>query len=278
MFNFIKEINDEINRENRLLDSLSYKEYVETTGTLVIRRAGKRKLVIKQHRYVDFDGRRRSEEQVVGMIDSPEVREEVAKDFCEELRRRVERNLSALSKLQKNFVPFDADTIIGQMSAAKQEILKSDAHRTFLSWGAASRERSASRFGMRADNDGFRITTKEGVAVRSKSEAIISNLLSQHDMAYEYERPLELYDENRFKVIKAPDFTIESKRGLIIWEHLGLLRKDDYFDANTKKLRLYWLNGFIINKNLIVTVDEPDGGIDVKAIDEVIRRQILPHV
>ncbi|MBQ7245293.1 MAG: hypothetical protein IJS33_00005 [Firmicutes bacterium] len=122
------------------------------------------------------------------------------------------------------------------------------------------------------------ITASDGLQVRSKSEAIICNLLNQHSIEYAYERRLELKDENGFKTVRVPDFTIKTRKGIVIWEHLGLLDNDEYFETNASKLRLYWMNGFVLNETLIVTVDERGGGINARTIDAIIKNCLVPYV
>ncbi len=68
--------------------------------------------------------------------------------------------------------------------------------------------------------------TEKGHMVRSKSELVIANKLFQLGVHYEYERPYELPELGR-KVW--PDFRFTDPSGdTIIWEHLGMLHKDDY--------------------------------------------------
>jgi len=62
------------------------------------------------------------------------------------------------------------------------------------------------------------------VMVRSKSEVIISNLLFDRDIAFEYERPLYAPDGSFY----LPDFTITWRGEKYYWEHLGLLERDEY--------------------------------------------------
>jgi hypothetical protein len=60
--------------------------------------------------------------------------------------------------------------------------------------------------------------------VRSKSEVIISNMLFDRDIAFEYEKPLYAPDGTFY----LPDFTILWRGERYFWEHLGLLVRDEY--------------------------------------------------
>ncbi|MBP3366711.1 MAG: ATP-dependent DNA helicase RecQ [Treponema sp.] len=77
---------------------------------------------------------------------------------------------------------------------------------------------------------------KDGTMVRSKSEVIISNLLSEAGIKYEYEKKLFYDDIHHIE----PDFTIvlpDNKE--IYWEHVGMLGLDDYDENWKKKLDIY---------------------------------------
>lgn len=63
-----------------------------------------------------------------------------------------------------------------------------------------------------------------GDMVRSKSEVIISNLLHQHEVPFNYETPLLAPDGT----MKLPDFSVTWQGTTYYWEHLGLLDQKDY--------------------------------------------------
>lgn len=65
----------------------------------------------------------------------------------------------------------------------------------------------------------------DGTQVRSKSEVIISNLLSAAGIKYEYEKKL-YYSKDKWI---EPDFTIELPNGKeLYWEHIGMLGREEY--------------------------------------------------
>jgi hypothetical protein len=75
--------------------------------------------------------------------------------------------------------------------------------------------------------------TSKGLAVRSKSELIIAEALTNSGISFEYEKPLTLGGQTRY-----PDFTIEDEISgrTIYWEHLGMLERLDYRRSWEKKL------------------------------------------
>lgn len=78
--------------------------------------------------------------------------------------------------------------------------------------------------------------TVDGNMVRSKSEVIICNLLSDNGIKYDYEKLLTCPDGN----VMNPDFTIHLDNGEILyWEHVGMLGNEKYDTDWIHKLRLY---------------------------------------
>ncbi|TGE20884.1 AAA family ATPase [Hymenobacter metallicola] len=117
--------------------------------------------------------------------------------------------------------------------------------------------------------------TSRGDAVRSKSEVIIANLLHTHGLAYHYESPLELDG-----IIKYPDFTIEDDDTgqTYYWEHCGMLHDPAYRRRWEAKLVWYAEHGILPNTEgggpngtLIITKDDPAGGIDSHEITGILK-------
>ena len=78
--------------------------------------------------------------------------------------------------------------------------------------------------------------TNDGTQVRSKSEVIISNLLSAAGITYEYEKKL-YYTEDKWI---EPDFTIVLPCGKqIYWEHVGMLGREEYDARWGDKIDIY---------------------------------------
>lgn len=117
--------------------------------------------------------------------------------------------------------------------------------------------------------------SEKGEFMISKSEVIIADKLHNNKIQYAYEAPIT--DEKGITI--HPDFTIEdSDTGITYyWEHLGLLTKDDYRSKWKRKTEWYTRNGIVeytvnpdADKQLIITRDKSDGGIDSSEIKEII--------
>jgi hypothetical protein len=112
--------------------------------------------------------------------------------------------------------------------------------------------------------------------VRSKSEVIIANMLHAKNVNYYYEIPLELGG-----VVKYPDFTVEDDDTgtTYYWEHCGLLHDPGYRRRWEEKYQWYVGHGILPldegggpHGTLIVTRDEPDGGIYSPQIADLIAK------
>ena len=102
--------------------------------------------------------------------------------------------------------------------------------------------------------------TEKGHLVRSKSELVIANMLHQLGIQYEYERVCEgTAEPGRLR----PDFSFITADGdLIVWEHLGMLNREDYRRGWEWKRQWYQKNGFIDGKTMFASEDDDRGGLD----------------
>lgn len=126
--------------------------------------------------------------------------------------------------------------------------------------------------------------SERGEPMLSKNEVIIANCLNKYKkrISYAYEDKLKL-EAHGFSV--KPDFTIDNfetgKR--FYWEHLGMMTKTTYREKWEKKFKAYLDDGFVVHTKakpsderlLILTEENPNGGIDSQYIDRLVRTAIL---
>ena len=86
---------------------------------------------------------------------------------------------------------------------------------------------------------------KDDVAVRSKSEEIIMNVLDRYHIAYRYDCVIEINGH-----ILHPDFILrDPKTGkFILWEHLGAMDKEEYRQNARWKLNQYMEAGYKLRR------------------------------
>ncbi len=111
--------------------------------------------------------------------------------------------------------------------------------------------------------------TKRGDKVRSKSEAIIADILFELKIPYFYERRLSLRNGS----IRYPDFTLlrVKTREEVYLEHFGLLDDEEYLYKNLQKLDEYRDNGIYPGKNLIFTYETGDNPLDIRGIRAMLK-------
>ncbi len=114
-------------------------------------------------------------------------------------------------------------------------------------------------------------TTGRGLKVRSKSELFIADKLDAYVLPYQYDGII--YFENH---AFSPDFMIPTTDGMKYWEHCGKMADPKYRKRNQWKLMMYDKMGIVPWKNLIITYDSEDGGLDLRIIESEIVNKLLP--
>lgn len=112
--------------------------------------------------------------------------------------------------------------------------------------------------------------TGTGLRVRSKSELLIAEKLDAYGLPYRYERVIAF--ENHFF---SPDFEIAAAGGIVYWEHCGMMSDSRYRSSSQWKLKQYEKMGIVPWKNLIVTYDMEDGGLNIRIIESEIVNKLL---
>ncbi|MBR1702257.1 MAG: hypothetical protein IJ716_09930 [Lachnospiraceae bacterium] len=115
--------------------------------------------------------------------------------------------------------------------------------------------------------------TKRGEKVRSKSEAIIADILYDLQIPYFYEKSLLLKNG----MVRYPDFTIlhTRKRTEFYLEHFGLLDNENYLAANLHKLDEYRESGIYLGRNLLFTYETKESPLDIKGIRKMLQAIFL---
>ena len=97
---------------------------------------------------------------------------------------------------------------------------------------------------------------------------VIANMLFQNGVDYEYERVFEGSDEQgRLR----PDFSFVTPAGdPIIWEHLGMMNRDDYRRGWEWKRQWYQRNGLVEGETIFSTQDDERGGLDSDPLKAIV--------
>ncbi|MBR5953238.1 MAG: hypothetical protein IKZ85_08190 [Pseudobutyrivibrio sp.] len=74
-----------------------------------------------------------------------------------------------------------------------------------------------------------------------------------------------------------PDFVALNirTRKTIYWEHLGIVADIEYATKNFKKIQGYEKNGYLLGRDLIITMESAEAPIDVKLVEKKIKEFLL---
>ena len=92
-------------------------------------------------------------------------------------------------------------------------------------------------------------------------------------MPYKYECPIY----TRELGVIHPDFTALNvkRRKQIYWEHLGKMDDEGYARDNIYRINVYEKNGIFVGENLIVTWETSTMPLDIKLMEDKIRRFLI---
>ncbi len=115
--------------------------------------------------------------------------------------------------------------------------------------------------------------TRRGEKVRSKSEAIIADMLLELGIPYRYEYPVKMHDGT----IRYPDFTLlkVKTREIIFFEHFGRLSEEDYRKETIEKMDIYRASGIYPGKNLMFSYETEENPLDINGIRKMLVEAFL---
>ena len=213
----------------------------------------------------------------------------------------IEKNVSTLKYVLKNYTAFSEDDILATMPESYRRLpeelffIPSEAEIASGiadSAGAASYaafcesigESTAGLPDSKAENwaskayetsqyrsEERRHTTSRGLKVRSKAELLIAESLYKFEVPFHYEEVLHIAGRTFI-----PDFTIMKSDGsLCYWEHCGLMNDARYRAKFKEKLEFYEAAGIVLWKNLILTFDDDEGGINLSIVESEIKNKLV---
>lgn len=137
-----------------------------------------------------------------------------------------------------------------------------ESHEQIIEWQNAPFDQSSYRIEDR------NVPTLCGINVRSKSEALIANILYERDIPFRYEC-MQTIGQRTY----APDFTILSPRTgrEVIWEHFGMMDSADYLSEYGAKISRYLNSGYLPYRNLITTYETREHPFDVHEANRIVK-------
>lgn len=183
----------------------------------------------------------------------------------------LDSDIKLLSGVLKNFRPYNPQDIAETLPKAYQEVpadkdLWLPSEPDLQNWAREPYEKSSFR------PETLIHETISGIRVRSKSEAMIADMLFHFQIPFRYEPIIRAANKTY-----APDFEILRLRDRqkLYWEHLGLLDKPDYVLENATKLLNYRQAGITAGNNLILTLEDKAHPLTSREILDIIRSRLL---
>lgn len=190
------------------------------------------------------------------------------KKYLQKSIELLEKEIERLELFLQRSSPPDAEAVLQSLPEAYKTLPESMFFpRKGTAWKWATAEYNQSTYN---PHEKIQLSVG-GLRVRTKSELLIADRLEAYQLPFRYEETVG-YRQYDF----SPDFSIMTKEGIIYWEHCGLMSDPRYRRRNEWKLQIYNKMGIVPWKNLIITYDTEDGGLDLRIIESEIVNKLLP--
>ena len=192
------------------------------------------------------------------------------RDYDKKLVNTAEEEIKAIDKYLKYLPQTTVEDIYPTLHPARQKLVtpirETDAE-YIKRWESV--EYKGKEFLVEAPE----LYTLKGERVRSKSEMLIADMLSQEGIPYRYEYPLHM---NGFGKVY-PDFTILNMktRKEVIWEHFGMMDDLIYVEKALKKITMYEQQGIFLGEDLILTYESQNMPLNSKMVRRVIKHYLV---
>lgn len=261
---------------DELIDHAQRHITMECTGELIVSLAGDEPEYSRRI-YLDHATSRTRDRIPLGKEKDPAVIRYKESAFYAAQLEALKKSRKALASLVSGYRAFDPETIRNSLPPNYRTLppacYEDPRFRALVEWANESYPANSREFPKHA------LVTEDGQKVRSMGEYMIYSALRAAGIPFRYEAKLELTAPDGHLVWRCPDFTFMTILGLpLYWEHLGKLDDPDYMEVNLEKLKLYFLNGLIPGRNLILTADSGDQRITPAEIEAVIRTRVLPLI
>lgn len=208
---------------------------------------------------LQFNQDGRQKQQYIAKARVPQLRAQIdSRRALTEKLRELQDQLQQLTRALRAF-RLKASDLLRDRSA------RLDALRTNRSQLAKRRKQAAAQY----YGDSLKHVTNRGEYVRSKSELVIANSLTYFKLAYRYDvRLFSGFDE------VCVDFAVEDQAtgATWYWEHCGMMKDAAYAARWAQKREILARHGILEGANLIVTYDDPDGGLNSMTVQNIIER------
>lgn len=192
------------------------------------------------------------------------------KDYDFRLIRKLKAEIKALDTMLDEYRPERIDDIYTSLHDFRKPMIRPAMlpdEDYIKRWMRVEYEKKA------FDEDAPDHFTANGERVRSKSEILIADALSRHNIPYRYEYPIHIRGIGTVH----PDFTCLNvrKRQTYLWEHCGMMSDPDYADHAINKIEKYEQAGYSPIENLILSFETFCHPLSSRIIECNINRNLL---
>ena len=219
-----------------------------------------------QIRYYKVTDYKKLSEEYITMKNINIAKSLAQKAYNKHFLKKARKELDNIEKFTKRFKGNNSESIFTNLSSDRQNLVTPyiiPDHLYAKEWQSQSFRSNPYM------PENIKYDTRRGEKVRSKSEAILADMLYDLGIPYHYEKPLIINNG----IVRYPDFTLlkVKTREEIYMEHFGLLEDEEYRRGCLNKLDEYRENGIYPGKNLILTYETSDNPLDIKGIKEMFK-------
>lgn len=192
------------------------------------------------------------------------------KEYDLRLAKELRTEIKALERTMNQYRPERIDDLFGSLNEYRKTMVQPvriQDEDYIKRWRSVEYEKKPFN---ETDPDFY---TTNGERVRSKSEILIADSLSRHNIPYRYEYPIHIPGIGTVH----PDFMCLDVRNRkeYLWEHNGMMSDPDYSDYAIKKIEKYTLAGYDTGKNLILTFESSSCPLSSRVIEQSINSHLL---
>ena len=219
----------------------------------------------RQTRYYWAKEKGNSAGEYIPMAKETLVKALAQKDYNMKFLREADKEMRALEAVAGRFSGLNEDKTFGGLSPKRRELVEPYImpDELFLrKW----QDEEYKKCGYMPEKKVY--ATRRGEMVRSKSEALLADILCEKGIPYHYEQELVLLNGKA----RYPDFTLLNKRTreVLYLEHFGLLDDEMYRRDCLDKLDEYARNGIFIGKNLLITYESAEHPFNPNQVREML--------
>lgn len=195
------------------------------------------------------------------------------KDYDQKLVKEIEKELEALNRLKKNYNPKEITRIYEEMHTNRQNLVNPNAlndddfEKNWLSFEYE---------GLPVNKAQPYFLTRKNERVRSKSQALIADLLNELEIPYRYDFPLLIKNGKGFSsgtLVYAQFYCLNLRtRKEYVWENFSDMDNPSEAKKAVERVSLYNSHNYICGDNLITTMETSEQPLSEEQIKNIAQK------